>query len=95
MSSDFIPQTKEVKVIPKDLETKWGAVQACSTTLALFDQGYFSPRHAQHIPASMAFLAKLHEQTLEDALKHPEAHMIPELKKLIEEGNSDGETKEA
>ena len=31
----------------------------------------------------MAFLGKLHEQTVEQALAHPQAHMIPELKEAM------------
>lgn len=84
--SEFIPETtKTVEVVPDDLKNQWGAIEACSLTLGLFDQGYFSPRHTQHIAPTMAFLSKLHEQAVENALKHPQAHMIPELKKLLDE----------
>lgn len=85
MSSEFIPDTAKQEIIPQDLKDQWGAAQACSVTLALFDQAYFSPRHVDHIRPSMAFLAKLHEQTVEVALKHPQAHMIPELKELLKQ----------
>lgn len=82
----FIPEkTKEVNVVPEDLQKQWGAAQACSTALALFDQGYFSARHSKHVEPSMGFLAKLHEQTVDQALRHPQAHMIPELKKILDE----------
>lgn len=88
MSSEYIPdQTKEIKVIPKDLQDQFSAVKACATALSLFDLGSFSPRHLEHIPSTMAFLSKLYEQTLDQALKHEQAHMIPELKQAMEQKN--------
>jgi hypothetical protein len=83
--STFIPESVKTEVIPEDLQKQWGAAQACSTALALFDQGYFSARHSKHVEPSMGFLAKLHEQTVDQALRHPQAHMIPELKKILDE----------
>lgn len=81
MASEFIPPvTKDVEVIPKELKDQWGSAQACSETLALFDQGYFSARHFGNLPRVMAWLAKLHETIVDQALQHPQAHMITELK---------------
>lgn len=90
------PKTKEVSLIPEDLKAQWGAIKACSTALALFDQGMFRAQHAQFVAPTGAFLAKLHEQSVEQALRHPQAHMIPELKEYMTKGAKNGEaTQEA
>lgn len=83
MSSEFIPETPKLEVIPQDLKDQWGAAQACATALALFEQGMYSPRHTQFVAPTAAFLAKLHEQTVEQALLHPQAHMIKELNEAL------------
>lgn len=76
----LIPQTEKTEVIPKDLEDQMGAVQAVGTAFNVLDKGYFPHSYSNAVKASLAFLAKLHEQTIEQALKHPQSHMIPELK---------------
>lgn len=97
MSSEFIPETPKLEIIPQDLKDKWGAAQACSTALALFDQGMFSARHHQFVGQTAAFLGKLHEQAVEEALKHPQAHMIKELNEVLKnrKAKSNGEEKAA
>lgn len=80
--------------IPKDLEDKWGAVQAVATTHNLLQKGLYTHDYASAVKASLGFLLKLHEQTVEDALTHPQAHLIPELKTIQDQekakGNTDG-----
>lgn len=66
--------------IPKDLEDKWGAVQAVATAHNLLHKGLYTHDYATAVKASLGFLLELHKQTVEDALKHPLAHLIPELK---------------
>ena len=90
MSSEFIPEpTKEVKVIPQDLKDQMGAVEACATAFNVLDKGYFPHSYAASVKMSLQFLAKLHEQSLEVALKHPQSHMIDELKNLKVEAKNE------
>lgn len=88
----LIPVSQKTEVVPEDLQKQFAAAEACATALALFDQGYYSPKHAKYVEPTAAFLAKLHEQTVDQALAHPQAHMIPalnaELKKRKEEKNA-------
>lgn len=78
--------------IPKDLQDKWGAVQAVATTHSLLQKGMFPFNCMSILKASLEFVAKLHENTVEDALKHPQAHLISELKALQEQAATDGKT---
>lgn len=95
MSSEFIPEkTKEVKAIPKDLQDKWGSVQACATAFNCLDQAYLPHKYHTVAKQSLAFLMKLHEQCVEDALKHPQAHMISELKEMLKTKESNGQEKD-
>jgi uncharacterized protein YdeI (YjbR/CyaY-like superfamily) len=80
--------------IPKDLSEKWGAVEATATTFNLMQKGTFTASYMTVLNASLSFLQKLHEQTVEDALKHPKADLIPELKAIKEEREKNGKSKE-
>lgn len=77
------PETTKVEVIPQDLKDQWGAVQACATAFSCLDKGTFAHTWHTTVKASLQFLAKLHEQSVELCMKHPQAHMIPELKEEI------------
>lgn len=66
--------------LPKDLEDKWGAVQACATAFNVLEKGHFPFSYQKAVGMSLAFLQKLHEQSVEDTLMHPDARLIPELK---------------
>jgi hypothetical protein len=70
--------------IPKELSDKWGAVQACSNVHHLLQKGHFEHKYAKLIDVSLEFLGKLHENCIEEALKHPDADLIPELKEVRE-----------
>lgn len=88
--SKFIPPKKTKKtakvepVIPQDLQEKWGAVQACATTFNILQKGMFTHEMHPLVKASLVFLQKLHEGAIKDALLHPEACLIPELKEFQE-----------
>lgn len=79
----LIPVPQETKVIPKDLQDQMGAVEACATAFNVLDKGYFPHNYGPAVKASLHFLAKLHEQTVEQAMKHECAHMVPELKEAL------------
>lgn len=88
----FIPETTKAEVVPKDLQDKWSACEAVATAFNVLDKGYFPHSYAAAIKQSLGFLAKLHEQTVENAKNHPQAHMIPELKELLAKGKTDGQS---
>ena len=97
MSSEFIPEpTKEVKLVPKDLQDKMGAIEAVATAFNVLDKGYFPHSYAQSVKLSLKFLQVLHEQSVEDALAHPQAHMVDELKEALKaKGAASGEETKA
>ena len=78
--------------LPKDLADKWGSVQAIATTHHCLQKGAFTRDYLPLVNASALFIQKLHEQSVEDALKHPQAALIPELMELKKEmAAQDGE----
>lgn len=94
METEFIPPKKSTKVVPKDLQDKMGAIEACATAFNLIDKGHFTHAYHNHVKAALAFLMKLHETCLEEALKHPQAHMIDALKDLMKEKKAEKDGKE-
>ncbi len=82
--------------IPEDLKNKWAAVEACATVHHLLQTGTFTHRFNTSLTASLAFMAKLHENSVADALLHPQAELIPELKAILEQekAKADGEENE-
>lgn len=91
----LIPEkTKEVALVPKDLQDQWGALEAVATAFNVLDKGLYPHSYASAVKLSLQFLGKLHEQSVELALKHPQAHMIPELKSLKEKETKNGEANE-
>lgn len=83
----LIPQTEKTEVIPSDLEQQWGAVQACATACNVLDKGHYQHQFLAAVRMTREFLVKLHEQSVEQAIKHPQAHMISELKEILEAKN--------
>lgn len=81
-SKGYIPKSK-IQSVPKDLQDQMGAVEACATAFNVLDKGYFPHSYAQAVKASLMFLGKLHEQSVESAMKHPKAHMVKELKEAM------------
>jgi hypothetical protein len=89
-----IPQSEKTVVIPPDLQMKWDGCGAVATSFSVLDKGYFPHSYGTAVKQSLQFLAKLHENMVEEALKHPQAHMIPELKQVLDQqkkGATDGE----
>ncbi len=93
-----IPEkTKEVKLIPEDLQNQMKAIQACATAFNLIEKGTYAYPQLEAVRASLAFLAKLHEQSMDKALAHPQAHMIedPEFKSHLKELKEKSKPKKA
>ncbi len=85
-AESLIPATEKTEVIPPDLKLKWDGVVAVATAFGTLDKGYFPHSYGTIVKESLKFLAKLHENMVEDCLKHPQSFMIPELKNLKNEG---------
>lgn len=99
MNESPIPVTKKAKKIkakveevPQDLQDAWAAVVAIATTHKLLQEGHFQYAHRNSVGVSIAFMEQLHEKAFDGASQHPKAHMIPELKTLIEKKAADGKT---
>ncbi len=88
--ANLIPQTEKTEVIPPDLQLKWDGCGAVATAFSVLDKGYFPHSYGSSVKASLQFLAKLHENMVEDALSHPQAHMIKELKEVLDQKKSKG-----
>ncbi len=81
----MIPKSKKVEIIPQDLKDKWGAIKCIATATHCLDKGYYPHKYATIVRESINYLAKLHETMVEDAIKHPQAHMISELNGILTE----------
>lgn len=89
-----IPETPKVELVPADLQLKWDSVTAVATTFTCLDKGSFPHTYHDIVKASLRFVAKLHENMVTEALKHPSAHMIPELKELQQNSKKEGQANE-
>lgn len=78
-----IPETQKTEVVPPDLQLKWDGVTAIATAFNCLDKGYFPHTFGTVVKSSLIFISRLHENMVEEALKHPQAHMIPELKEVL------------
>jgi hypothetical protein len=80
--------------LPKDLTDLWGAVEAVATAFKVIQKGTYTHEYLEAVRGSLFFLQQLHMQQLNAALKHPQAHLIPELKQIMDEkeGDSNGQT---
>lgn len=70
--------------IPKDLSDQWSAVEACATAWTCLRDASHKQVQFKAVEMSMGFLMKLHEQTVEACLRHPDAALIPQLKTLVQ-----------
>lgn len=86
MSSEFIPPQGETQVpqsiIPKDLQEQWGACQTVATAFNVMQNGSYHHSYMKALDFSLNWLKGLHEEFVEKALEHPQAHMISELKQF-------------
>lgn len=69
-------------VIEQELLNKVSALRAIVTTHNLLQEGNFNLAAMPALQASVEFLKSLHAQVSEDALKHPQADLIEDLKQL-------------
>jgi hypothetical protein len=98
LSSKFIKskKTPKEKQPPKDLLDKWACVQATSTAFTVVDKAYLPHSYHTVLKATLSFLSKLHEQCMEDVLKHPDCDMISEVREIKkqEQEAKNGKTEE-
>lgn len=71
--------------IPQDLQEKMNALKGTATTFNMLDKGHYPHSFAEAVRLSMEFVKSLHAQIKEDCLAHPQAHLVPELKKALDE----------
>lgn len=72
--------------IPQDLQEKVNALRAIATTYNLLNEGSFKFNTHEAIKASQEFLKALHAGMSAEALAHPDADLVPELKVLKTQG---------
>jgi hypothetical protein len=102
MSSKYIKPPKHLKGVPEakqtDIARKWESVEAVATAFNVLQEGSFKPSYLASVRASLVFLGKLHENMVEECIKHPDAETIPALKEEIEKratkGKDDGKIEE-
>ena len=77
---------KEVsKEVPTDLQEKVGALRATATIHNLLQQGSFKSSYHQAIELSVKFIESLHKQLMDEAIQHPDADLVPDLKAVKEQ----------
>jgi hypothetical protein len=69
-------------VIPKDLADKWKAIQGITGIGRLLQEGSFPHRYNEIITEALTFLIVLQKEVAKEALLHPDATLIPELKEF-------------
>lgn len=74
--------------VPKELEDQLGAVKALAQCYNLLQKGLYPHGYAPAIDQSLQFLQALHTQSLKNAMEHPQAHLVPELQQIKEEGQN-------
>lgn len=74
-----LAKTEEPVEIPEDLKNQWGAVRATAVTFECLKYGHFTHANMSAVENSLQFVKNLYDQSLEVALKHPQANLIPEL----------------
>lgn len=96
-ASKIPPKTKEVKLVPEELQQQMQAIRACATAFALVQDGSYHHTKLESVRASLGFLAKLHEQSMDVALSHPQAHMIEdeEFKQALKDTKEQTKAKKA
>lgn len=77
--------------IDDTLKAQLGAIRGVATAHNLLDKGLFNHQAAEAVRLSLDFLRSLHLQLVEEAIKHPQADLIPELSQY--KGGQDGESK--
>lgn len=85
MSQDTIQDVE----IEQNLLNKLSALRSIVTTHNLLQEGSFTVAAFPAIQVSLDFLKSLHKQVSEDALQHPQASLVPELKQLQGEPAND------
>lgn len=85
---------QEPQIDPKLLASV-KSLRALATCHNLLDKGLFNHAQAVNVPNCLEFLRSLHEQVTKEALSHPDADKIQELKNLkdSQKEQANGQTK--
>lgn len=82
-SLEQVQESKPVE-IQQDLIDKLGAIRALAGCYNLLNGAAFPVGHHESVVKSLAFLQELHKQALQDALQHPQAGLVEELKQFTQ-----------
>ena len=75
-------KTESKAEIAPELTQKVQALRALVTTYNLFNEGSFPLRCMQAALSAQNFLQSLHGSLVEEALAHPDADKVPEIKEM-------------
>lgn len=81
-SAELSPQVTTPLVLPQDLQDKIGAIRALAVTLNLLDKTPVPHVQAEQVRMAMTFQNKLYEDTVGEALAHPDSCNSPDLEYL-------------
>lgn len=67
------------KEIPEDLKNSFKSIQLLVNVHDLLLDGRYGYHQLKVLDQSLKFIEQIHKNALEAALKHPDAHLIPQL----------------
>jgi len=92
MSSESTAEVKE-QAIPDDLMKLWHDCQMLATAFNLLHKGQYPFQWFRAVEGACKYIADAHAASVELAMKHPSASLIPELKAEIEKASANEEAK--
>jgi hypothetical protein len=72
--------------LAEDLQEQIKAIQALTATHNLLNHGTFQVKYFGQLEQSIAFIESLHQNLFAAALAHPQAHLVPSLHAVKEDG---------
>ncbi len=75
-------ETLNSNEIDQDLSQKIAGLKALAATHTILNRGSFPISLHSTVEQSIDFMQSLHEQLLSEAILHPQADLVPELKLL-------------
>jgi hypothetical protein len=75
------PPSKDQSQAPKELTDKVAALKQLINIHDLLSVSTFEGHRCERVSEGMKFITILHKQLLDEATKHPQAHLVPNLLK--------------
>lgn len=69
--------------VNEELDKKVSALKAIVETYALLSKGFYQPENFERAKRCSMFLESLHEELMNECLRHPHAASFPELREEI------------